>query len=339
MDTILERVLRGEKTSHTPFWFMRQAGRYLPEYRELRAKTKSFLTMCYSPELAAEVTMQPIRRFDMSAAIIFSDILVIPHAMGVKVEFVQGEGPLLSKTQEEPSIQALKTDVTTHLKPVAEALTLVRSQLDKDKSLIGFCGAPWTVACYMIEGKNNGDWEEARTFALTKPGLFEQLIDKLVVASSEYLGMQIEAGANILQIFDSWAGVLSESEYRKWVIAPTQKLVSQVKKKYPHIPIIGFPRSSGALYEEYANNTNVDGISIDFSTPIAWAAKTITKTIQGNLDPMILANDKNKAVDETKRILDGMRGKKFIFNLGHGIVPHTPLENVSAVCETIRAYR
>jgi len=317
---------------------MRQAGRYLPEYRELRARAKSFLMLCYTPDLAAEVTLQPLKRFDMSAAIIFSDILVVPHAMGVHVEFVTGEGPRLSPVTDAKAIAHLKNDVRGHLMPVGQAIQQVRARMKKEKSLIGFCGAPWTVACYMIEGKNVGDhWQETRKFALQEPALIETLIDKLVHVSADYLSLQVEAGADVLQLFDSWAGVLSEREYAKWVIAPTKKLVSLVREKHPEVPIIGFPRCSGVLYEDYAKRAGVDAVGIDYQTPLAAAFTSISKPLQGNLDPLLLATDREKAIAETKHILEVAHGKPFIFNLGHGILPETPIANVTAVCEAIRA--
>lgn len=330
-------TLRGQKTSRPPFWFMRQAGRYLPEYRELRASQPSFLSLCYNPELAAEVTLQPLRRFGMDAAILFSDILVVPDAMGVKVEFLKGEGPKLERVQDAGKIAQLKTEVRNHLSPVAETIKRVRLGLAPDKSLIGFCGSPWTVACYMVEGSGSKHWEEVRIFAQKEKKLFAELIEKLIIASADYLCMQIEAGAQALQLFDSWAGALSHGEYANWVIAPTKKLVGLVKAKHLDISIIGFARCSGANYEAYARETGVDMVGIDMQTPMEWAAKNIALPLQGNLDPILLATDGKGAVAETKRLIEIMRDKPFVFNLGHGMIPQTPLENVMAVCETIRA--
>jgi uroporphyrinogen decarboxylase len=337
MSSLLLRTLRGKKAQHPPIWFMRQAGRYLPEYRKIRASAKSFLTLCYTPELAAEVTLQPVRRFDMDAAILFSDILVVPHAMGAEVDFVEGEGPRITPVRDEQSIQALQVNTRGHLAPVGETVKRVRAELAENKALIGFCGGPWTVACYMVEGRGSKNWEDVRKFAIGERALFSRLIQKLVQASADYLTMQIEAGANAVQIFDSWAGVLPENEYRSWVIEPTRTLVNTVRAKFPHIPIIGFPRGSGVLYTAYANETGVDAVGIDTQTPLAWALGSIPKILQGNLDPLLLAMDKEKAVGETKRILEVMRGKPFVFNLGHGILPQTPIENVMAVCEMIKA--
>ncbi len=329
----MERAMKRKESP--PFWFMRQAGRYLPEYREIRSKAGSFLNLCYNPELAAEVTLQPIRRFDMDAAIIFSDILVIPHAMGVDVRFESGEGPKLSVTRDMRSAEALHNDIKK-LKLVSEALEITRSRLDKEKSLIGFCGAPWTVACYMVEGKGSRDYEFVREFALKEDKIFSLIIDKIVNASADYLSMQVEAGADIVQIFDSWAGVLSVAEYQKWVIKPTKKLIRLLKSRHPQVPVIGFPRGSGVKYLDYVSETDTDVIGIDTQTPLVWAGKALERLLQGNLDPVLLASDKKGAVEETKRIIENMKGIPFIFNLGHGILKDTPVENVEAVCEAIR---
>lgn len=338
LDTLMHRAIQHGTIPHFPFWLMRQAGRYLPEYRAVREKAGGFLNMCYNPDLASEVTLQPIRRFDMSAAIIFSDILVIPHAMGVNVKFEQGEGPKLQKTLEYDAAKALNTDIAKHIEPVCEALRKTRQNLDKSKSLIGFCGAPWTVASYMVEGGGSRDYEDVRGFARREEKTFALIIDKIVESSIFYLSSQVRAGADIIQIFDSWAGVLSEDEYRKWVIAPTQKLVKGFKALHPDVPVIGFPRGSGVKYQEFAEQVPVDVIGIDVQTPLKWALNAIRKPLQGNLDPILLMHDKNASVEQTKRILDEMKGRAFIFNLGHGILQHTPIENVEAICETIKTH-
>jgi len=317
---------------------MRQAGRYLPEYKEVRAKAGNFLNLCYNPEMAAQVTLQPVERFDVSAAIIFSDILVIPHAMGMDLRFEVGEGPKLTPVRDYRSIDALSVDIERQLSPVAEAIKKVKSKLDNKKSLIGFCGAPWTVACYMVEGGSSKDYELVRKFALKEQQAFSLLIDKIIDTSVKYLSMQVNAGADVIQVFDSWAGVLSEAEYKQFVIEPAKKLVKNFKAIHPDIPVIGFPRGSGAKYKNYADETGVDAISIDVQTPMNWAKENIEKTLQGNLDPVLLAGDKNAAVNETKRILKIMDGKPFIFNLGHGILQSTPIENVTAVCNAIKEY-
>ena len=332
----MHKALRGEKSTRPPFWFMRQAGRYLPEYRELRAKAQGFLPLVYNPEWAAEITLQPIARFDMDAAILFSDILVIPQAMGIDVTFEAGEGPRLSPVRDKGTIEKLKTDVAGHLSPIAETVRKTRAELAAEKSLIGFCGAPWTVACYMVEGSGSRDFELVRRFAQTDKEIFTLLIDKIIDSSVTYLSMQVEAGADILQIFDSWAGVLSEVEYKKWVIAPTQKLVARIKKLHPDVPVIGFPRGSGAMLQYYAEEAGVTAVSIDAQTPLTWVKTHIKIPCQGNLDPVLLTTDKAAAIAHTRHILKTWEDKPFIFNLGHGILQTTPIENVQAVCDVIR---
>lgn len=334
--SLIHRVLRKEKTSHVPTWFMRQAGRYLPEYRELRTKAGNFLNLCYNPEMAAEVTLQPIRRFDFDAAIIFSDILVIPHAMGVELRFEQGEGPRLSPTRDYAAAEKLNINVKEYVSRTCEAISKVRSELPAEKSLIGFCGAPWTVACYMVEGGSDRDYEFVRGFALSDEKTFSLIIEKIVNTSISYLSMQVKSGADIVQIFDSWAGLHSENEYEKWVIAPTKKLVEGFKKLHPDVPVIGFPRASGVRYKAYSEATGVDVVGVDAQTPLSWAVDTLQMPLQGNLDPVLLAHDKEAAVAETRRILKTMKGKPFIFNLGHGILQRTPIENVQAVCDAVR---
>lgn len=318
---------------------MRQAGRYLPEYRELRKKTGDFLTMCYTPEIAAEVTLQPIRRFNMNAAIIFSDILVIPHAAGMKVWFEQGEGPRLETLKTAEDINNLKTDIEAPLRPVFEALKIVRKELPKETSLIGFCGAPWTVACYMLEGKTRKEYEHTRQFAIQHREDFSKLIDKLVQASISYLSLQIEAGADVIQIFDSWSGVLSEQGFMDWVVEPTRKIVSALKTRYPGVPVIGFPRGAGVKLSIYEKLTGVNAVGIDTQTSISWAAQNMNGTIQGNLDPLLYAHDKKAMLQQATMILEATRNKPFVFNLGHGIVPSTPIENVEALCQLIRDFK
>lgn len=335
-DSLIHRVLRKEEIIRVPMWFMRQAGRYLPEYRELRSKAGSFLNLCYNPDMAAEVTLQPIRRFDFDAAIIFSDILIIPHAMGVDVRFEQGEGPKLSPVRDYKTAEKLSLDIKEHVSRTCEAIAKVRGELPLEKSLIGFCGAPWTVACYMVKGGSDKDYEFVRGFAVSEEKTFSLIIDKIVESSIEYFSMQVKAGADIVQIFDSWAGLLSDKEYEKWVISPTRTLIQGFKKLHPDIPVIGFPRASGIRYKNYADAVGADVISVDFQTPLSWAANAIQKPLQGNLDPILLAYDKDTAIAETKHILENMKGQPFIFNLGHGILQCTPVENVQAVCDVVR---
>lgn len=334
MKKILQ-VLKGEQQSTPPIWLMRQAGRYLPEYMKIREQAGDFLTLCYTPDYASEVTLQPIRRFDFDAAIIFSDILVIPHALGQEVRFEKGEGPRLGTLD----VAKLSFDIN-HLNPVFEALAKTRAVLAADKTLIGFAGAPWTVACYMIEGKGSKDWEKVRNFAYRDEEGFQALISILVEATAEYLIKQVGAGANVLQIFDSWAGVLSEEQYHRWVIAPTAKIVELVKEASPDTPIIGFPRGSGEKIAAYISGTNVDAVSLDTSVSMI-QAKALQNLcpVQGNLDPVALLAGGTSLEKATQKILEELTGGPFIFNLGHGIIKETPPENVSRLVDIVRNFR
>ena len=342
-EPLLIQALNGSITERVPFWFMRQAGRFLPEYRAVRATTSGFLDLCFTPEKAAEVTLQPLRRFGMDAAILFSDILVIPYGLGVDVRFVEGEGPRVGLTNTQATIEALDlSTVRKKLEPVAETVRLVRKNLPEGAALIGFAGAPWTVACYMLQGKSGKEFQDARLFALAEPVLMQQLIDTLVTATTEYLSMQIEAGAQAIQIFDSWAGLLTPAEFEKWVTQPTVKLVQLMRKKHPNVPIIGFAKGAGLSLAEYAKRTEVNCIGVDQHTPMEfaiYARGTEKQAVQGNLDPLLIASNKDEAVAETKRILEHMKATPSVFNLGHGFIPSTPIENVAAVAETIKAWR
>lgn len=337
------RALEGELTERVPFWFMRQAGRYLPEYREVRATTSGFLDLCFTPEKAAEVTLQPLRRFGMDAAILFSDILVIPYALGVDVRFVEGEGPRVAITTEEKTITNLDlTTVRTKLEPVAETVRLVKKDLPEGTALIGFAGAPWTVACYMLQGRSGKEFEAARLFALTHPARMQLLMDTLVAATFDYLCMQVEAGAEALQVFDSWAGLLTPEEFAKWVTAPTVKLVKMLREKHPTIPLIGFAKGANSNLAAYAKQTSVNTIGVDQFTPmdVAIAARANTQqAVQGNLDPLLIASNKDEALRQTEVILQKLTHTPSIFNLGHGFIPSTPIENVAAVSNFVKAWR
>ena len=263
------RSLKGEVTARVPFWLMRQAGRYLPEYRATRQQAGSFLNLCFNPELASEVTLQPIRRFGMDAAIIFSDILVVPHALGQALDFVEGEGPKLTALHSAQDISKLNFDAFDQkLAPVYDALRRTRAALEPDKALIGFAGAPWTLACYMLQGYGDGEFAAAKKFAYTDPFNFDRLIDILTEATTRYLLKQIESGADTVQLFDSWAGLLPHHYFKRWVIAPAQKIVEQIRKKYPDTPVIGFPRGAGVLYSNYVDKTGVQGVGIDTQTSL-----------------------------------------------------------------------
>lgn len=336
-------VMGGHKPDHIPFWFMRQAGRYLPEYRALRAEAGGFLNMAYNPELASEITMQPIRRFGMDAAIIFSDILVIPHALGQHLEFVQGEGPKLNALRSADDFKSLSfSGFEKTLTPVYEALSKTRTMLSQEgfdsTALIGFCGAPWTVACYMVEGGGSKDFLHVKSLAYREPELFETLLEILVEASAAYLIKQVEAGAETLQIFDSWAGALDAQSFKRFVIRPTRKIVDLVKDAHPNVPIIGFPRMAGQNYLKYVQDTGVTAVGLDPSVDTAWAARTLQThvPVQGNLDPICLLAGGDTMVMAVEQIISDLKNGNFVFNLGHGINKDTPVEHVEQLVKLIR---
>jgi len=324
--------------SRPPFWLMRQAGRYLPEYREVRKSAKNFLDFCYSPDLAVEVTLQPLRRFKPDAAILFSDILVIPDALGQKVEFIEGRGPVLDPVRSEDDLKILNCDgVIEHLSPVFETVSRLSRQLDNSTALIGFAGAPWTVAVYMVEGHGGTECGIARKWAYENPEGFSRLIDILIKSTSDYLIRQIEHGAEVIQLFDSWAGVLSETQFRQWVIEPNRKIVANIRKKYPHIPVIGFPRNAGHLYQDFVKQTGVNGVSLDHGVGIDWAVDNLQPfcTLQGNLDNHALLAGGAALHGELEKIMHGFTKGPFIFNLGHGVMQFTPVEHVEYVAEFV----
>ena len=333
----LQQVLGGKTVSPPPIWIMRQAGRYLPEYRQTRASAGSFLDLCYTPELAADVTLQPIRRFDFDAAILFSDILVIPDALGQKVRFVEGRGPIL-----EPLPQRL-TDLDPRaagerLRPVMETVGRVRAALAPEKSLIGFCGAPWTVATYMIGGQGSADQGAARRLALEDPGRLQSLMDLLVEASAEYLLAQIAAGADVVKIFDSWAGVLDDEGFERWAVAPVRAIVERVRAGAPNAAVIAFPKGAGARLGSYARAVAPDALAVDWTVPLALARELAPEPIalQGNLDPLRLVIGGTALDEGVDRILSAMEGRAHIFNLGHGITPDTPVEHVARLVARVR---
>jgi uroporphyrinogen decarboxylase len=320
---------------------MRQAGRYLTEYRETRAAAGSFLDLCYTPRLAAEVTLQPIRRYGFDAAILFSDILVVPDALGQRVRFVDGEGPRLDpiRTLEDLARLALSR---THdrFAVVCETVARLRQELPRETALIGFCGAPWTVATYVVEGKGSPDQGEARRWAYRDPDGFDVLIDLLTNASIAYLSAQVDAGADALQIFDSWAGSLADDEFERWVVAPTARLVREVRKHHPSIPILGFPRGAAALLAHYVAATGVNGVSCDTACPLS-VMQALAKSgtvVQGNLDPLLLAEGGAALDQRVDDICAAMKGLPFIFNLGHGVVPDTPPEHVARLVQRLRTH-
>lgn len=325
--------------SPPPIWLMRQAGRYLPEYRELRAKAGGFLDLCYAPQMAAEVTLQPIRRYGFDAAILFADILLIPQALGQKLWFETGEGPRLDPLEGGAAIAALDIgNVEAHLAPVFETVDRLRTALPGETDLIGFAGSPWTVATYMIAGRGTPDQAPARLFAYRDPVAFQALMDVLVEATAIYLAAQVKAGADVLQLFDTWAGVLPEAEFARWSIAPTKALVARLRALGVRVPIIGFPKGAGALLPRYVAETGVDAVGLDPSTPLSWAVPHVAdKTVcQGNLDPLLLVAGGDGMVRAVDAILEAFDGRPFVFNLGHGIVPQTPPEHVGQLVKRVR---
>ena len=333
---LLETVL-GRRQQRLPIWIMRQAGRYLPEYRELRAKAGSFLDLCYNPELASEVTLQPLRRFDLDAAILFSDILVIPDALGQYVRFEAGEGPLLEPVTAD-SIQRLDPKgALEKLSPIIETVRRVRAGLTPDKTLIGFCGSPWTVATYMIGGRGSSDQAAARVFALTQPAAFAQLIDILVETSIAYLAAQLQAGADVVQLFESWALNLDEVAFRNWVIEPNRRIVEGLRKVVPGAPVIGFPRGAAGNLPAYAKATGVNVLGLDYATPLAFADQLPAGLgVQGNLDPLRLLAGGEQMDNRIREIVAGFRDRPHVFNLGHGIVPETPIAHVERLIAVAR---
>ena len=339
VDSPFLRALSGQPNSPPPIWLMRQAGRYLPEYREVRSKVASFLDLCRTPELAAEVTLQPLRRFDLDAAIVFSDILIVPYALGQKIEFVEGEGPRLDPIKNGKGLARLDAgSVEPRLAPVYETLERVCAGLPRSLPVIGFCGAPWTVATYMVEGHGSKDQAEARLFAYRERDDFQRLIDLLVETSADYLLNQVNAGASALQIFDSWAGSLPENEFTRWCIEPTRRIVERLNGSAPDIPIIGFPRGSGPLAVRYANETGVDAIGCDTSLPLGWIRNELQPLlpVQGNLDPLLLVAGGAELDARVKSTLAALGNGPFIFNLGHGIQPDTPIAHVERLIRLVK---
>ena len=334
-------VLSGESVFPPPIWVMRQAGRYLPEYRATRAEAGGFLDLCYTPRLATEVTLQPIRRYGFDAAILFSDILVIPDSLGRKVSFQEGEGPVLEPLDFDRLGELDPSRIHDRLAPVYEAVSSIRAALPSETTFLGFCGAPWTVATYMVAGRGTPDQAPARKAALRDPVAFARLIDVLVEASIAYLVRQFECGADAVQIFDTWAGVLDEAEFRRWVIEPTARIVKGVRASRPGAKIIGFPKGTQALLETYVAETGVDAVGIDWTMPHAFVRERIQTrvAVQGNLDPMRVVTG-GAALDEgVDRVLEGLGSGRLIFNLGHGITPEADPANVARLVERVRAAR
>ncbi len=336
-ERLVLEVMNGAVLDKPPVWMMRQAGRYLPEYRALRKKAGGFLDLCYSPEFAIEATLQPIRRFGFDAAILFSDILVIPDALGRSVHFDAGHGPRLDPMSVE-EINLLNQDVfLDHLTPVLEAVSGIRNELPEETTLLGFCGAPWTVATYMIAGQGTPDQAPARLFAYQHEEEFENLLDILTQCSAKYLIAQLEAGANAVQIFDSWSGVLDKDQFERWCVRPVKKIVRLVRAQINDAKIIGFPKGAGVQYSAYREKTGVDMLGLDWTLPLSFAARLQESgAVQGNLDPVRLIAGGKSLDSGVDMILEQLASGPLVFNLGHGITPQTPIAHVEQMLKRIR---
>lgn len=330
-------VLKGERFDPPPIWLMRQAGRYLPEYRQLRAHKGSFLDLVYDSDAAAEVTLQPLQRFDFDAAILFSDILIVPFAIGQNLSFVAGEGPRLTPTLGSAGLDSL-TPALTRLEPVYETVRKVKARLSPSTALIGFAGAPWTVATYMIAGQGSRDQGETRRLAYSDPERFAAIVGRIEDVTFGYLSGQVEAGAEVLQLFDSWAGSLAPAQFERWVIAPTARLVERLKAEHPGVPVVGFPKGAGGKLRAYAGETGVDCVGVDETVDPLWANRELPAgfPVQGNLDPLALIAGGEQMRDAVRRIVDAFRDRPHIFNLGHGILPDTPVENVEQLVALVK---
>jgi uroporphyrinogen decarboxylase len=335
----LLRVLAGERQAIPPIWMMRQAGRYLPEYRAVREKAGGFLDLCFNPELAAEVTLQPVRRFGFDAAILFSDILVVPLALGRKLWFVEGEGPRLEPLADAESVMSMRGEADQGvLSPIYETVRRAKAALDDKTALIGFCGAPWTVATYMVAGRGTPDQAPARTLVAKEPVAFQHLVDTLVDASADYLSRQLEAGAEAVQIFDTWAGVLPPDDFERWCVQPTKRLVAKLRAKAPDAKVIGFPRGAGRKIPRYAAETGVDAVSLESEIDRSFARDEVQARlpVQGNVDPVLLLQGGAALDREVDDVLAKFAGGPLIFNLGHGITPPTPIAHVEQMVKRVR---
>lgn len=340
MTKLILRALRGETLPTPPIWMMRQAGRYLPEYRATRAKAGDFLSLCYNPDLAAEVTLQPIRRFGFDAAILFADILLLPQALGAGLWFETGEGPRLSTITNMAGVTALKpvSDIHDHLAPIYETVRILARELPPHVTLIGFAGAPWTVATYMIAGRGTPDQAPAHTLKNTDRAAFVALIDRITEATIEYLSMQVLAGAEVIKLFDSWAGSLKGADFTDFAVAPTARIIAALKARHPGLPIIAFPREAGAGYVGFAKTTGADCVAIDNSVTPEWAAQNVQNDgcVQGNLAPGHMVTGGQALIDATRRVTQTFRNGPHIFNLGHGITPDANPDNVQLMIDTVR---
>ncbi|HIQ19245.1 MAG TPA: uroporphyrinogen decarboxylase [Novosphingobium capsulatum] len=335
---ILE-TLKGVNLSRRPVWLMRQAGRYLPEYRALRAEKGGFLELVYDSEAAAEITIQPIRRFGFDGAILFSDILIVPYAMGQDLAFLAGEGPRLSPRLVDTALSALQA-VPERLAPIYATVERVKAQIGPETTLLGFAGSPWTVATYMVAGEGSRDHHETRAYAYRDPQAFQAIIDAIVAVTIDYLAGQVEAGAEALQLFDSWAGSLAPREFERWVIAPNQKIAAAIQARYPHVPVIGFPKGAGEKLAAYARETGVNAVGVDETIDPVWAARELPEgmPVQGNLDPLLLLSGGAELETQTLRVLEAFAGRPHVFNLGHGIGQFTPIAHVEQLLATVRGW-
>ncbi len=334
------RVLAGDEVWPPPMWLMRQAGRYLPEYRKVRAEAGDFIALCTAPKLAAEVTLQPIRRYGFDAAILFSDILILPWALGYGLQFKEGEGPVLPRLEDEAGLATLDPGrVAGAIEPILETVRRCREGLGPETVLIGFAGGPFTVACYMVEGGGSKEHARVRTMAQARPELLDRLIDTLTESTIEYLSAQADAGAQVLKVFDSWAGVLSPRLFERYVTAPTRRIVQALKIRHPDVPVIGFPRLAGLGAGAYAASAGLQGVAFDTGADLTVALSLVPPGVatQGNLDPMALVAGGAALEAEARAVLEAVRGRPHIFNLGHGIVPQTPPEHVAQLVRHVRA--
>lgn len=340
MPGLLLRALRGENTPERPIWLMRQAGRYLPEYRDLRAQKGGFLALVYDPQAAAEITLQPVNRFGFDGAILFSDILIVPYAMGQDLEFMVGEGPRLSPRLVDSTLDSLHS-VPERLTPIYDTVAQVKALLPADKTLLGFAGSPWTVATYMVAGEGSRDQHETRSLAYRDPAAFQAIIDAIIAVTVEYLAGQVIAGAEAVQLFDSWAGSLSPAEFERWVIAPNAAIVSALRSRFPDLPIIGFPKGAGEKLPAYARETGVNALGLDETIDPVWAARELPAgmPVQGNLDPLLLLAGGAELEKQTFRLLEAFADRPHIFNLGHGIGQFTPIEHVDHLLGLVRGWQ
>ena len=340
MPGLLLRTLRGENTPERPIWLMRQAGRYLPEYRTLREQKGGFLALVYDGEAAAEITLQPIRRFGFDGAILFSDILIVPYAMGQDLEFLAGEGPRLSPRLVDATLDSLHA-VPQRLAPIYDTVSRVKAQLPADKTLLGFAGSPWTVATYMVAGEGSRDQHESRAMAYRDPAAFQAIIDAIIAVTVDYLAGQVAAGAEAVQLFDSWAGSLAPAEFERWVIAPNAAIVTALRARFSDLPIIGFPKGAGEKLPAYARETGVDALGLDETIDPLWAAKALPAgmPVQGNLDPLLLLAGGAELERQTIRVLEAFADRPHVFNLGHGIGQFTPIEHVEQLLGIVRGWR